>query len=297
MKTITFVLSTLLVAAMASAAAAQTCEPGTYDRHRGECSIGSQAPTPVDLLNVIRTGAPSAVVSSLEYAESTDCAECFPLVQRAALDSPDAEVREVSAWWLRRRIFGFGAAMVQMQNVLATDADPVRRARAASAIGVFRDPHGLDSLRAAATSDRDPAVRAAAVRGIGDINISLGNTVVAAALADSDVGVRRAALAAVMQLSFFRQYDALLPLLGDSDGAVRRQTALLLGEFRVDASVTALAGLLRSDADVSVRQAAAWALGRIGGADAQGALAEASMTESSSLVKSAIDIARLMRRP
>lgn len=297
MKKIAYILSTLLVAAMASTAAAQTCEPGTYDRHRGECSLGTQAPTPVDLLNVIRTGAPSAVVSSLEYAESVDCAECFPLVQRAALDSADAEVREVSAWWLRRRIFGFGAAMLQMQNVLATDSDPVRRARAANAIGIFHDPHGLDALRAAATTDSDATVRAAAVRGIGDINISVGNTVVAAALADSDVGVRRAALAAVMQLSFFRQYDALLPLLGDSEASVRRSAAQLIGQFRVDAAVTALAGMLRSDADVNVRQAAAWALGRIGGADAQGALAEASMTESSSLVKSAIDIARLMRRP
>ncbi len=297
MKTLsTLILSTLLVAATSVVAAAQTCEPGTYDRHLGECSIGAQAPTRAEMMNVIRAGSPSGIVATLEYGETVECPECFPLLQRAALENADAEVREVSAWWLRRRVFGFGAAMVQMKNVLATDASPVRRARAADALGIFHDPHGLDALRTAATSDADASVRAAAVRGIGELNISAGNDVIAAALGDRDITVRRAALSSVLEVNFFRQQDALLPLLGDADATVRRQTAQLLGEFRVDSAVTALAGMLRSDADVNARQAAAWALGRIGGAEAQGALAEVSATEASELVKSAINVARAMHR-
>lgn len=295
MKTLTLILSTLLVTAMASVAAAQTCEPGR-DRRLGECSIGTQAPSRADMVNIIRSGSPSGIISTLEYGERVECFECFPLVQRAALDSADAEVRQVAAWWLRRRPFGFGAAMVQMKNVLATDSDPVRRARAADAIGVFHDPHGIAALRTALTTDAEPSVRAAAVRGIGEINVSSGNTLIAGALSDRDVTVRRAALSVVLSANFFRQHDALLPLLADSDAAVRRQSALLLGEFRVEASAPALAGILRSDADSNARQAAAWALGRIGTADARTALAEAAASEPVSLVRDAITIAQRMRR-
>ena len=54
-------------------------------------------------------------------------------------------------------------------------------------------------------------------------------------------------------------------------------------------------GMLRGDEDPNVRQAAAWALGRIGGEDARAALAEAESSESNSLVLDAIEIARAMR--
>jgi HEAT repeat protein len=44
-----------------------------------------------------------------------------------------------------------------------------------------------------------------------------------------------------------------------------------------------------------VRQAAAWALGRIGTAEARTALGEAAVTETVSLVRDAIEVARQMR--
>jgi HEAT repeat protein len=267
-----------------------------HDRERGELSPGTQAPTPEQLMTAIESNtAPTTLVALLEYGERVECHACVPLLQRAVLEHRDPEVRRISAWWLRHRIFALAPIMAQMQDVLASDASATRRARAAMALGEFMDPAAFTPLRDAAMGDGDAGVRAAAVTALGRLNHSGANTILSAALGDAAVEVRRAALSQVLVVNFFRDHDALLGALVDSDDEIRMRSARLLGTFRVAEAVPALQGMLETDTNVRVRQAAAWALGRIGGESARGALRSAATVESSSLVQNAIEVALAMR--
>lgn len=270
--------------------------PGTvYDRTRGELSVGTQAPTRERMVNAIKSAAPSALYSMLEYGQRVECFECIPLLEQKLLSSDAARVREIAAWWLRQRAFGFGPVMVHMQKVIASDPDPVRRARAAEALGEFLDPHGLPALAKAALKDANITVRATAVRALGRLNAVGGNDALRAAMADADAGVRRAALEQVLRVNFFRDDAAVVARLADSSADVRRIAAQLAGEQRIGDALFPLLGLVMTDEDPSVRQAAAFALGRIGGSDAFAALADAKRAERNPGVLDAIDVAERMR--
>ena len=49
--------------------------------------------------------APTRIWKLLEHGEKVECLDCIPRVSRLLFDS-NAKTREISAWWLRRRIFG-----------------------------------------------------------------------------------------------------------------------------------------------------------------------------------------------
>ncbi len=287
-----YVLAVALLA-LASPALAQQSEH--YNRTRGELGPGASAPSHATMLSVIERGSPGQLWATLERGEFVECFSCIPAVSRLLLSSDDARVREIAAWWLKKRQFGLGPVIHQMRAVVTSDPMPLRRARAAEALGEFMEVASLPILSDAARSDGEFTVRAAAVRAIGRLNASAGNQVIADAMADDEAEVRRAALSVVLRVNFFRQHDALLPLLADSDADVRRRASLLVGEFRVAEGAVALAALLRGDSEVSVRQAAAWALGRVGGTEARSALSEARTRETSSLVLNAVEVAQAMR--
>ena len=292
----TATIAALLLAstgAITSPAFAQDA-PVYWDRARGELSEGTGAPTQATILSAINTGSTTQLFSVLEYGERVECQACVPLLEEKLLTSNDAKVREIAAWWLRRRIFASGPVLRHMTTVLATDTNATQRSRAAEAIGEFMDFHGLAALAESVSRDVDAGVRESSVRAIARINAPSGNALIAVALADTDVSVRRAAVSAVLRVNFFRNVDALVPLLADTDATVRRNAARAIGELRVAGAEATLAGLLRGDSDRLVRQSAAWALGRIGSAAARTALAE-NTGESDSLVRDAIDVARLMR--
>ena len=283
----------LLLVAAPAAAQDGNDSAATFDRTRGEVSPGTQAPSRAALMQVIESGSPERLATLLEYGERVECHECVPLLERQLLESNDPLVREMSAWWLRRRPFGFSAVFREIRTVLATDADPLRRARAAEALGEFMDPHGVTYLRDA-LSDTDAGVRRAAVSGLGRINSPAGNDGIVSAFSDSDATVREAAVAQVLYVNFFHDQDALIGLLADDTVEVRRRAALAIGTFRVPEAAPALTGML-GDSNAMVRQAAAWALGRVGGADARAALTERQGIEESSLVRDAIAVALRMR--
>jgi HEAT repeat protein len=296
MKTIrTITYAALVVGLTGSVASADPSHPCHEFSLEGECSEGTQTPTQEAMLNAIRSGAHSRLLATLEYGERVACHACVPLLERRLLEDDNAEVREFAAWWLRRRPFAIGAIMSRMRDVLDGDADPVRRARAAEAIGEFLDPNGLSPLRNAASSDGDAVVREAAVRALGRLNHPDGNRVLADAFTgDADADVRRSAIDQAIRVNFFREHDALVTALADTDAGVRQRASYLVGTFGVGASVPALAALLRGDDDPMVRQAAAWALGRIGTGEAGAALREASGTETNRRVLDAIEIAEQM---
>ena len=266
-----------------------------HDRERGELSVNTQAPTRERMVNAIKSSTPTALFAMLEYGERVECLECIPLLERKLLDSDSAKVREISAWWLRRRPFGFGRVMVKMKTALLESDDPIRRSRAAEALGEFLDPHGLVALCSAVETDKSADVRLSAVRALGRLNAVGGNPVLVFAMLDNDARVRLAALESVHKVNFFSDYDAIIGQLADDDTAVRRTAAQLVGEFRVAEAVAPLVGLLLSDDDAVVRHAAAFSLGQLGGSDAFDALGEARADESDNGVLDAIDIALKMR--
>lgn len=264
-----------------------------YDRARGELSPGTEAPTPERMVNGIKSASPTAMTALLEYGERVECFECIPLLQSKLLDSNKPQVREMAAWWLRKRPFGYARAAVKMRDVVAHDADPVRRARAAEALGEFMDVTGLPALQEA-TLDDSADVRLAAVRALGRLNAQGGHAALVAAFEDDDANVRRAALDQVTKVVFFKDTDAVAGRLADDDAAVRLRAAQLVGEMKITSGADALVGLLASDDHANVRQAAAWALGRVGGSAAHDALISAQEHEKDRGVKDAISIALQM---
>ena len=282
---------------LASPAAAQdnndSSADNQYDRTRGELSPGTGAPTQAQLMQVIESGSSERLASLLEYGELVQCHACVPLLERRLLESDDALTREMAAWWLRRRPFGFAAVFRDIRTALANDANPVRRARAAEALGEFMDPNGVRYLREAIARDADPRVRAAAVAGLGRINSPAGIQGIVEAFSDSDASVREAAVGQVLYVNLFRDHDALMGLLADENVDVRRRAALALGTFRVAEAAPALVAMLADSAPMA-RQAAAWALGRIGGSAARNALTERQTLETTSYVRDAIEVALRM---
>ncbi len=211
-----FCLAALAVPGIASApnaAMAQatgTAEFTVHSRATGELSPDTQAPGVATLMNAIDASSPSQLAALLEYGERVECHACVPLLQRRMLDpGEDATVREMAAWWLRRRPFGMGAIMRETRMVLAGDADPARRAVAADAIGEFMDPHGVAHLGNALMTDTSVVVRVAAVRGLARINSPAGLSFLSVALGDASPEVVQAGLRSVLRVNFFRDQEAL----------------------------------------------------------------------------------------
>lgn len=286
-----FAAALLMLAAPAAAQDGNdSAADNQYDRTRGELSPNTEAPSIARLMQAAESGTPETLSALLEYGERVECHACVPILQERLLTSDDPLVREMSAWWLRRRPFGFAAVFREIRTVLADDADPVRRARAAEALGEFMDPHGVPFLRTA-LADTDARVRSAAVAGLGRINSPAGIEGIVSAFADTDAAVRETAVQQVLLVNYFRNYAELMGLLADDSVSVRRQAALSLGTFRVAEAAPALIGLL-NDSEPRVRQAAAWSLGRIG--DNRPALNAQLAAEDNSLVRDAIEVALRM---
>jgi HEAT repeat protein len=218
-----------------------------------------------------------------------------PLLQTKLLESDSASVREMAAWWLRRQPFAAPHLLAKLRTVVQKDASPVKRARAAEALGEFMDPHALADLSQAALEDKDPSVRSAAVRGLARLNSDGAGAVIPDALSDADPAVRLETLGVLMSVGGFRDYAALLPLLGDKSAEVRTRAAKLCGEYRVADADAPLAAMLLGDSASSARKAAAWALGRVGGSDGVRALLDAKEHETDPRVRDAIDIAMRMK--
>jgi HEAT repeat protein len=279
--------------AFAGQAYAQTTETPGYSR-LGELSPGTAAPTLAQMESVIRNGSPEKLKATLEYGERVLCQACVPLLEQKLLESGVPRVREMSAWWLRRQPFAAPAVVSRLRKLVRTDADPQRRARAAEALGEFMDPHAVAELSDTAVSDADAKVRVAAVHAIARLNSDAGFAILTDTLSDADASVKLATLEELVNIGAFRDHGTLLVLLGDTNADVRTRAARLVGEYRVREAETVLIAMLQADDAVSARKAAAWALGRVGGAEGQGALNEALASESEQGVIDAIRIAQRM---
>ncbi|MGC4094292.1 MAG: HEAT repeat domain-containing protein [Polyangiaceae bacterium] len=238
--------------------------------------------------------APTRIWKLLEHGEKIECLDCVPRVARLLYDS-NAKTREISAWWLRRRIFGvFGKGEVysQVLGVLANSSESSkRRAQAANAIGEFLSPSGVNAVSVAAVSDADAPVRVAAVKALERLNSEGSGLALGKALSDSDEDVRLAALHAATSVNVFSSVNLVIERFGDSSALVRRRAAESVGAMRLADAVVGLVALSAEGKEPSadVRAAAVWAFGQIADPAAKPAV-QAALSDSSTLVQNAAKI-------
>jgi hypothetical protein len=243
--------------------------------------------------------APMRIWKVLEHGEKLECPACVPVVAKLIYNS-NPKTREISAWWLRRRIFGvFGPGQVYQQTLqtLASDKDESRRIYAANALGEFLTLGGVPALSNAIVKDASAAVRKAAVAGLERLNSSGRAGELTVALGDADEGVRLAALHASTRINSFLDVEAVVALISDPSSLVRRRAAETLGVMKAEDALLGLIALSSADSesDAAVRGAAVWALGQIGNPEAGDAVLAAEQDEDAS-VRSAAAVARRMLR-
>jgi hypothetical protein len=293
------VLGTLLLASAASA------EPNTTS---GRAEVYKQldpesleaVSTPKEIKGLLAANVPpTRIWKVLEHGEKLECPACVPVVSKLLYNS-NSKTREISAWWLRRRIFGvFGPGQVYQQTLetLANDESEDRRVYAANALGEFLTGSGVPALSKAVVADRSPLVRLAAVKGLERLNSAGANGELTLALGDGEADVRLAALHAATRINSYTDIEAIVALMSDPSALVRRRTAETLGVMKAADAVAGLIALASpsEESDSSVRAAAVWALGQIGDPEARDAIMDAR-TDSDPSVRSAAAIAsRLLR--
>ncbi|HTV22038.1 MAG TPA: HEAT repeat domain-containing protein [Polyangiaceae bacterium] len=255
--------------------------------------------TPERLLRVAQGGfAPTEIWRALEHGEKVECLSCIPVVSKL-LFNDDAKTREISAWWLRRRVFGvFGPGQVYSQMVAAVsdlNGSEKRRAYAAEALGEFLSAAGTRHVATAAIGDPSALVRASAVRALQRLNSVGPNGELAVALGDSDEQVRLAALNASTRVNVFRDVDQIVARLDDPSSAVRTRALEALGALRASDAVVAIVAKLspENEATPSVRAAAAAALGEIRDGSARAAVQAAAEGDANHFVRDAARVALL----
>ena len=296
------VFGTLLVS---SAANADT----TGDVTSGRAEIYKQlAPQSLEALStpqeISKLGAPNIAPTHiwkvLEHGEKLECLACVPVVSKL-LYNANPKTREISAWWLRRRIFGvFGPGQVYEQtlNALADKNETEsHRVYAANALGEFLYLGGVSALSKAIIQDDSSAVRTAAVAGLERLNSSGTNGELSLAFKDADSGVQLAALHAATRINSFADVASVVGLISDPSSLVRRRAAETLGVMKAADAVAGLMALASPDPEsaAAVRAAAIWALGQIGDPAAQDVILEAQHDSDVSVRSAAIVSARLLR--
>src|SRR6478735_1730579 len=292
----------LWVAALVSVASAADAPDTT---HAGRSSVYGNlknasleaVSTPSQMLSLIKapdSAAPTAIWTMLEHGERVECLDCVPFVSKL-LYSSNAKSREISAWWLRRRLFGvFGKGEVYEQTInTATDqkASELSRAYAVNALGEFLEGAGIEPVSQALASDASSKVRLAAVNALIRLNNQGTNSELSGALLDKDEEVRLAALNAATHINVFSNLDRVVSLISDPSPLVRRRAAQTLGTFKNrDAVVPLIALTGAQEPDAGVRAAAVWALGQIADVAALDAVL-AAQNDSDSGVRDAARIA------
>jgi HEAT repeat protein len=255
--------------------------------------------TPERLLRVAQGGfAPTEIWRALEHGEKVECLACIPVVSKLLFDD-EAKTREISAWWLRRRVFGvFGPGEVYSKMVAALN-DPntpeKQRAYAADALGEFLTAAGTRHVALAVVADSSPRVRLSAVRALQRLNAVGPNGELSVALSDPDEQVRLAALNASTRVNVFRDIDQIVARLDDSSSAVRTRALEALGALRATDAVVAMIAKLSAanEAVPSVRAAAAAALGELRDPAARVAIAAAAESDADHFVRDAASVALL----
>jgi hypothetical protein len=238
--------------------------------------------------------APTEIWRALEHGERVECMSCIPYVAELLWDT-HPKTREISAWWLRRRIFGvFGPGQVysQVVDTLRTDQNENQRAYAAEALGEFLSGSGVKFVSAAIRTDSSAKVRKSATLALMRLNSQGQNGEIALAIEDADEDVRMAGLFASVRVNVFNGYSAVVSRISDPSARVRKRAAENLGVMRAADAVVPLVAITSpaAEPDATVRAAAVAALGKI--ADPGGKTAvQAATSDPNQFVRDAAIIA------
>jgi hypothetical protein len=208
----------------------------------------------------IQSGSPDAIKAELERAEFLVCGVCVDMVT-PLVDSSDAGIRQVAAWWLARRAVSRQVSAQMIARLGQPDSIAARNA--ADVLGEFHQPSAIPALAAGLSNPVfSGEARVAMAKALGTINRPAALAPLYGALGDSNAQVKAGALVALQSMSGARDGRAVLPLLGDADEAVRGEAAITLGMFHATVGTSALVSAL-GDPSANVRKHAAWALGEI----------------------------------
>ena len=304
MKTIRTTLGALLAGATLLVSGAVIADSAPKNTLSGRSKVyknldpaSLESPTSAADIRNIGVGelAPTEIWARLEKGEKTECLDCIPIVSKLIYDS-HSRTREISAWWLRRRILGvFGPGQVYEQTLkTATDAGASenKRAYAVEALGEFLIAPGVPVIAKAATSDPSAKVRKAAAHALWRINSQGPNGELALAIGDKDESVRLEALYASTRVNVFTGTAAVVKRISDESPLVRKRAAEALGTPRAKDAVAGLIALTSpaTESDPAVRAAAVSSLGKIADPAAKSAV-KAAESDPNQFVRDAAAIA------
>jgi len=242
--------------------------------------------SPQLIKSAISANSVDAIQAELERSEYLVCAACTDLVV-PLVDHADYRVRKVAAWWLARR----GASRQVYLSMLQRLGQPesLLARNAADILGELGYPSSIPALSAALSNPIFTAdARAAMARALGSIARPSAAAGLISALGASEPAVKAAAVSALRDVEGFTNAAVAEGLLTDADEEVRAQAAMTFGALRSTTGAATLAGILGSDPSESVRKKAAWALGemRAPAAVAAAGLQHAATSDTSPLVRS-----------
>jgi HEAT repeat protein len=238
----------------------------------------------------------SLVLELLEVAEERVDVS-FRWILQWLLDDEDPWVRAhaIDGLWEEEDVRLIGP----LTRLLSHDPAPEVRAAAAQSLGRYlllgeleridaglaaRVEHALHT--AYIEEEQEPFVRRRVVEALAYTTAANIPAIIRNAYEDEDDGMRLSAVFAMGRSADLRWSDIVLAELASVDAAMRFEAARASGELELAEAVPDLIALLDED-DVELRDTVVWALGRIGGPEAQRALRACCESDDDELVEAA----------
>lgn len=223
----------------------------------------------------------------------------FSAIFRICLGDPDAEVRRsaVEGLWEDE-----SADLVDIFiQMMRTDADTLVRAKAASSLGSFvymaecedLDPKHAASVRPALEQiinnpEEDPEVVRRAVEAISFINDEQIRSIIERTYAQREERMKVSALFAMGRNADQYWADIVMKELSNASAVIRFEAVRSSGELTLKQAVPQLIELVK-DMDDEVQAMAIWALGQVGGKEAEAALHKLAKSKNEALSEAALD--------
>lgn len=218
---------------------------------------------------------------------------------RACLDDSDAEVRRsaIDGLWEDEGVDLVNILIRMMQ----ADPDTMVRAAAASSLASFvylAECDELEPTRAARVRpaleqtinnpEEDPEVVRRAVEAISFINDDRVRDIIERTYAQRDERMRVSALFAMGRNADPIWSDIVIEELGNASAVIRFEAARASGELQLKRAVPLLIRLVQ-DTDTEVQNMAVWALGQVGGKEAEATLQQLSTSKNEALNDAALE--------
>lgn len=223
----------------------------------------------------------------------------YSALYRTCLNDPDAQVRSsaIEGLWEDE---GWDLASTLIR-LLLSDPDQMVRASAATSLGRFVYMAECDEIEAARAfklrsaleqvidnpQESSEVVRRA-IEAIAFINDEHVKHIIESAYAVRDEAMKTSAVFAMGRNADPYWADIVLAELGSASAAIRYEAARASGEIQLDRAVPILINLTQ-DSDSEVQQMAIWALGQVGGKQAESALKALTQNKNEAVSDAAVE--------